>query len=88
MNWIYAPFEIPEEIYQEWNAIEKGETSQNDWINVVSEYLDKFPEDYKEFMRRIANLTPNDFSERFESLINECLQNEASMQLEKHHRSV
>ena len=44
-------FEIPEEIYQEWNAIEKGETSQNDWINVVSEYLDKFPEDYKEFMR-------------------------------------
>ena len=79
----YEPFEIPEEIYQEWNAIEKGETSQNDWINVVSEYLDKFPEDYKEFMRRIANLTPKDFSERFEFLINECLQNEASMSTRK-----
>ena len=83
LNWIYEPFEIPEEIYQEWNAIEKGETCQNDWINVVSEYLDKFPEDYKEFMRRIANLTPEDFSERFESLINECLQNEASMATRK-----
>ena len=83
LNWIYEPFEIPEEIYQEWNAIEKGETSQNEWINVVSEYLDKFPEDYKEFMRRIANLTPQDFSERFESLINECLQNEASMATRK-----
>ncbi len=83
LNWIYEPFEIPEEIYQEWNAIEKGETSQNEWINVVSEYLDKFPEDYKEFMRRIANLTPKDFSERFESLINECLQNEASMATRK-----
>ena len=83
MNWIHKPFEIPEEIYQEWNAIEKGETSQNEWINVVSEYLDKFPEDYKEFMRRIANLTPKDFSERFESLINECLQNEANMATRK-----
>ena len=83
LNWIYEPFEIPEEIYQEWNAIEKGETSQNEWINVVSEYLDKFPEDYKEFMRRIANLTPEDFSERFECLINECLQNEESIATRK-----
>ena len=38
LQWPYAPFEIPSEIYQAWDAKEQGTAAQNDWNQQFAAY--------------------------------------------------
>ena len=44
IGWPHPPFEIPEEIYAEWNAREKGKASQSDWEQRFEAYRKAHPE--------------------------------------------
>src|SRR5690606_4820589 len=44
INWPYAAFEIPDDIYQAWDAREKGQQLQQQWQQLFTDYQQKYPE--------------------------------------------
>ncbi|QJR80218.1 transketolase [Alteromonas pelagimontana] len=61
LGWTAAPFEIPEDIYAEWNAKDSGAKAESDWNARFDEYEKAHPDLAKEFKRRIAGTMPADF---------------------------
>ncbi|EGO8985814.1 transketolase [Escherichia coli] len=53
LQWPYAPFEIPGEIYAEWDATEKGAQVQQEWDALFADYAKQWPELAAEFTRRM-----------------------------------
>ena len=71
IGWPHAPFEIPEAIYQAWDAREAGKRAERRWSRLFSNYEKQFPVEAAEFKRRIAGALPADFEERVRSLLEE-----------------
>lgn len=63
LNWKYPEFTIPDELYKEFNHIEKGSKDELEWLNKCAMYQKQFPEKYLEFLRRINNDLPDDFND-------------------------
>ncbi|MGH1542435.1 MAG: transketolase [Arenicella sp.] len=60
LSWPYKAFEIPEEVYAAWNAVEPGNHAESQWNSVFAEYQLQHPELAKEFKRRLnGNLPEN-----------------------------
>ena len=62
LGWKYGPFEIPQEIYKEWDATEKGAKLESDWNELFAKYKAQFPELASEFERRMSGKLPVDFA--------------------------
>ena len=69
LNWPHAPFEIPKDIYQAWNAKEKGAAAESAWNEMFTAYQVKHPELGAEFVRRIKGDLPKDFSAKAQQYI-------------------
>ena len=69
LNWSYPPFEVPDEIYQAWNAREKGKKLENAWQNLFADYQKKYPELAQELSRRMQKKLPDNWSEKANELI-------------------
>jgi transketolase len=69
LGWPYAPFEIPAEIRDGWDAREKGKAAQQKWNLLFKEYAAKYPEDAAEFTRRMKNQLPADWAATAQALI-------------------
>jgi len=52
LGWPYRPFEIPKEIYNQWNCQDKGRKLESDWNKLMSKYKSSFPKLYRELNRR------------------------------------
>lgn len=52
IGWRHAPFEIPDDIYEAWNAGESGNKKQQEWQQKFFDYQNKYPELAKELQRR------------------------------------
>lgn len=61
LNWEHMPFSIPEEIYTDWNATEKGRSLEQDWNARFDEYSAAHPELAGEFRRRVLRELPADW---------------------------
>ncbi|MGA2655013.1 MAG: transketolase [Gammaproteobacteria bacterium] len=64
LNWPYAPFEIPEDIYKNWDAKVVGRDRQSEWDSVFAKYKQAYPELAQEFTRRLKGELPKDFAEK------------------------
>ena len=53
MKWPHAPFEIPDEVYEAWNAHTKGAKLQAQWQEKFSEYIAQYPLLATEIRRRM-----------------------------------
>ena len=71
LGWQYAPFEIPHNIYDEWNAKEKGEKLEHEWNKLFAQYQAKFPEKAAEFKRRINGTLPENFDAYVQAALTE-----------------
>ena len=71
LNWPHAPFEIPAEIAEGWDAREAGSVLENEWNERLAEYSEAFPELAAELMRRLSGELPADFSEKADAWIAE-----------------
>ncbi|QJC35618.1 transketolase [Enterobacteriaceae endosymbiont of Donacia sparganii] len=69
LNWHYKPFEIPEYIYDKWNAKKIGSIKELKWINMFKNYYHKFPLLAKEFKRRINNILPYNWNNKINKYI-------------------
>lgn len=61
LDWRYAPFEIPADIYAEWDAKKQGEKMESQWSGDFVKYQVAFPEKAALFLRRMTGLIPPDF---------------------------
>ncbi len=72
LGWTYGPFEIPEEMYKEWDCREKGAAVEADWNARFDAYAADYPELAAEFSRRVAGELPADFADYATQYIREC----------------
>lgn len=58
LGWKYAPFEIPAEVMNAWDARKKGAAAEKRWQTLFNDYALSFPEEAKEFKRRVKGDLP------------------------------
>ena len=63
LGWTAAPFEIPAEVYADWNAKDTGAAVESSWNDKFAAYEKAFPELAAEFKRRMAGDLPANFGE-------------------------
>jgi len=71
LKWNHGPFEIPAEIYAEWDAKEVGAAREAEWNQRFAAYAAAFPELASEFTRRSKGELPADFSAKAAAYIAE-----------------
>ncbi|WP_372737326.1 transketolase [Neptunomonas sp.] len=71
LNWPYAAFDVPEDLYADWNAKDAGCRAENDWNSRFAAYRSAFPELADDLLRRISGDLPADFSEKADAWIAE-----------------
>lgn len=71
LKWNYGPFEIPADIYAEWDAKEAGRAVEAEWDQRFAAYSAEFPELANELVRRLSGDLPADFSEKAAAYIAE-----------------
>ncbi|WP_349736385.1 transketolase [Pseudomonas jessenii] len=71
LKWNHGPFEIPADIYAEWDAKEAGRAVEAEWDQRFSAYSAAFPTEANELVRRLSGDLPADFSEKASAYIAE-----------------
>jgi transketolase len=74
LNWVHAPFEIPETIYQRFDARQKGQATQESWQSLFDAYEKAYPELAAEFLRRSQAKLPAHFDDAFSAYLQSCPQ--------------
>jgi transketolase len=69
LSWPHEPFEIPQEIYEAWDAREAGTNSEAAWRLRLSQYLEAYPMEGTELQRRWRGELPGEFGERVMALL-------------------
>jgi transketolase len=69
IGWAHAPFVIPQNIYDAWDAKHKGQAVEAQWNAVFAAYQAAHPELAKEFTRRMAGDLPANFAATAKELI-------------------
>ena len=71
IGWKHPPFEIPQEVYDGWNARKRGAAAERRWKKLFAAYEKQYPAEAAEFRRRAAGELPRDFRARVEALVSE-----------------
>jgi len=69
LGWNYPAFEIPKEIYQAWDAKEKGEKAEAAWNDKFAAYAKAHPDLASEFNRRMHGEMPENWQEITQNFI-------------------
>ena len=79
LNWDYAPFEIPADIYAQWDAKTQGQAAEKTWDEKFAAYAKVYPELAAEFQRRVAGELPADWAKQSQAFIEKLQANPASI---------
>ncbi|MCL5051559.1 MAG: transketolase [Firmicutes bacterium] len=69
LGWEYGPFEVPQDVYQAWDANAKGQQAEQQWQQQMADYAAAHPELAAELKRRLAGELPADFSQQAQAYI-------------------
>ena len=69
LGWTHGAFEVPQDIYAEWDGKEKGSAAEANWNEAFAAYEKAFPELAAEFSRRVNGDVPTDFVEKADAYI-------------------
>ena len=72
LNWPYAPFEIPQDIYQAWDFKKRGQAVEHEWNKDLQSYKTKYPELASELQRRMQGDLSKDFSKTVKEYLERC----------------
>ncbi|WP_249931159.1 transketolase [Ramlibacter sp. 2FC] len=61
LGWEHAPFEVPQEVYADWDARAKGLAAEAEWDAKFASYKAAHPELAAEFARRMQGELPKSF---------------------------
>ncbi|MCZ4374395.1 transketolase, partial [Vibrio diazotrophicus] len=79
LGWEHAPFEIPADIYAEWDAKEAGAAKEAAWEQQFAAYAVAYPELAAEFKRRVNGELPAEWEEKANAVIAELQANPANI---------
>ncbi|WP_028694873.1 transketolase [Pseudomonas cremoricolorata] len=71
LSWSHEAFQIPAEIYAEWDAKEAGAKAEAEWNQRFDAYAQAHPELAAEFKRRSSGELPADFAEKAAAYVQE-----------------
>ncbi len=75
LNWPYAPFEIPEDVYHAWDQKEIGQQREASWAEKFAAYKTAYPALAEEFERRVlSGELPQAFEDKANEFIQACQQ--------------
>ena len=83
LGWNYEPFEVPESVYEFWNATLTGAEKNSNWDAVLKSYEAGHPEKHKELMRRISGDMPDEFDSKYTEFLNHSSNENSSMATRK-----
>ncbi len=63
IGWHFGPFEIPQEVYEAWDAKKKGAEAEAAWNQKFEHYAKAFPAEAAEFKRRMAKELPANWAD-------------------------
>ena len=72
LGWEHPPFEIPEQVYQAWEAREKGYAAETAWKELFTRYEEEYPVQALELIRRVKGEFHADFESYAHAYIAEC----------------
>ena len=64
LGWDHGPFEVPADVYEGWDAKDKGAKAEAAWNEKFAAYKAAYPELAAEFERRMAGEMPADWSDK------------------------
>lgn len=73
LGWALPPFEMPQAVYQAWDAREKGRQYQEAWDALMAGYAKQYPEKAAEFTRRISGVLPEGFDAAVKQYVADCV---------------
>ncbi|AYV24324.1 transketolase [Vibrio mediterranei] len=79
LGWEYGPFEIPTEVYAEWDAKEAGAAKEAAWNEKLAAYEAAYPELAAEFKRRVSGELPAQWEEKASQIIADLQANPANI---------
>jgi transketolase len=79
LGWDHPPFEVPQEIYETWDARDKGRRSEGEWQSLFMHYEQEYPDLAMEFMRRVSGQLRGDFVEDADAFIQNCVEKAESI---------
>jgi transketolase len=71
IGWTHPAFEIPQAVYEGWDAKKRGAAAERRWRKLYSAYEAQHPEAAAEFRRRVSGALPADFRARMDALVKE-----------------
>ncbi|WLI75843.1 transketolase [Kosakonia sp. H02] len=83
LGWKYPPFEVPKEIYQAWDAHERGAKAQQSWNEKLAAWEKEFPDLAAEFKRRMSGGLPESWEKTTTEWINNLQANPAKIATRK-----
>ena len=72
LNWPYAPFEVPKDIYAAWDFKKRGQALEHEWNKQFQAYKNKYPELASELQRRMQGDLSKDFSATLNAYLKSC----------------
>ncbi|MEL7292970.1 MAG: transketolase [Pseudomonadota bacterium] len=79
LGWEYGPFEIPQDVYAQWDAKEAGAAKEAAWNEKLAAYEAAYPELAAEFKRRVNGELPAQWEEKANAIIADLQANPANI---------
>ncbi|UKA10594.1 transketolase [Photobacterium damselae] len=79
LGWEHGPFEIPADIYAQWDAKEAGSAKEVAWDEKFTAYAAQYPELAAEFKRRVNGELPANWEEATSAIIADLQANPANI---------
>ena len=79
LGWNYPPFEIPQDIYAQWDAKQAGKAKEAAWDAKFAAYAQAFPQLAQEFSRRVKNDLPANWQAESQKFIEQLQANPAKI---------
>ncbi|GIR06229.1 MAG: transketolase 2 [Gammaproteobacteria bacterium] len=83
LGWEYPPFTIPREVYEVFDAKATGEAYEDDWNNLLNNYQVDYPEDHSELLRTSSNNLPDNFEDKFNEFLSNCVEESSKLATRK-----
>ena len=79
LNWTYGPFEIPADVYAQWDAKAKGAEQERAWDAKFAAYEAAYPELAAEFKRRVSGELPANWAQESQAFVEKLQANPAAI---------
>lgn len=83
IDWPYAPFEIPADVYAAWDAKKAGQEVEGEWNALFKAYDERYPQEAGELLRRMKGELPGNFQGAVDAYIASCVEKKETIATRK-----